>query len=135
MGQTDQGFDTGVRIGTTVGNMETVKVEPHVEFKLGPTQDVVCGDKLPMGYPVCTWSYPNMELSGQQYYQLWKQTNGAASADVYIRVPTREVDITTYSPIYATYQAVMRWPEEGVVRGLYDRWVVEELEFTNLIAT
>jgi hypothetical protein len=134
MGTTDQGFDSGIRIGTTLGNMETVKVEPRVIFNLGPTVDVVCGDRVPMGYPECVWEYGDIELSGEQYYQLWKQTSGSASGDVYIRIPTREISVATYTPVYATYQGVMRWPEEGVTRGMYNRWLVPELEFTNLVA-
>jgi len=136
MGRTDLGFEVGIRIGTSEGTMETVKVEPHVDFRQGLTEDVICGEKKETGYPVCVWTYPGMELSAEQYYQLWKMTSGAASGNVYIRVPTREVALvaTTYQVVYATYAAVMRWPEEGLTRGMYDRWVIPEIEFTQLIA-
>jgi len=136
MGRTDLGFDTGIRIGVTAGSMETVKVEPIVDFRQGVTEDVVCGESKEVGYPTCLWTYPGMELTAEQYYQLYKHTAGAPSASVYIRVPTREVELvaTTYQVVYATYSAVMHWPEEGVMRGLYNRWVVPEIEFTNLIA-
>jgi hypothetical protein len=136
MGSDDLGFNTGVRIGTTVGNMETVKIQPHTDFNLGMTEDVVCGEKKEVGYPTVVWTYPDMELDGAQYYQLYKQTAGAASGSVVIRIPTREVALSagTYDPVYATYNAVMRWPDEGITRGRYDRWVVESIEFTNLIA-
>lgn len=136
MGKTDLGFETGIRIGPSVGSMETVKVEPYVDFKQGVTEDVICGEKKEVGYPTCLWTYPDTELTAEQYYQLYKQTNGAASASVYIRVPTREVELvaTTYQVVYTTYSAVMRWPEEGVVRGIYNRWIIPEIEFTNLIA-
>lgn len=137
MGQTDLGFQSGIRIGTTLGNMETVKVEPHIEYRPGKTEDVVCGEKKETGYPVCIWTYPDMELSAEQYYQLWKQTNGALSGSVYIRIPTREVElvVSTYQVKYATYSAVMRWPDEGLVQGLYSRWVIPEIEFKTLVAT
>jgi hypothetical protein len=117
--------------------METVKVEPHVEYALTNKEDVVCGESVPVGFDRVIWTYPNKELSAEQYYQLYKQTDGAASGSVYIRVPTREVSLvgSTYQVTYATYAAVMHWPEEGLTRGKYDRWEIPEIEFTNLVAT
>jgi hypothetical protein len=117
--------------------METVKVEPEVEYALTQTEDVVCGETVPVGFDRVIWRYPNKELSAEQYYQLYKQTNGAASASVYIRVPTREVELvaTTYQVVYATYAAVMHWPEEGLKLGRFKRWEIPDIEFTNLVAT
>lgn len=137
MARTDLGFEVGIRIGQTAGSMETVKVEPHVDFRQGQTEDVVCGEKKEVGYPICVWTYPDVELTAEQYYQLYKQTAGAPSASVFIRVPTREVSLQagTYQVVYATYSAVMRWPDEGVTRGRYSRWVIPEIEFTQLVAT
>jgi len=136
MGRTDLGFDNGIRIGATAGSMETVKVEPTVEYALTNKEDVVCGESVPVGFDRVIWTYPGKELSAEQYYQLYKQTAGAASGSCFIRVPTREVSLvgSTYQVTYATYSAVMHWPEEGLLRGKYDRWIIPEIEFTNLIA-
>jgi len=136
MARTDLGFEIGVRIGATQGGMETCKVEPNVEYQLGTKEDVVCGESVPVGYPRVVWTYPGIELTSAQYYQLWNVTQGAASGTAYITVPTRTVELVagTYQPQYATYQAVMKWPEEGVLLGKYNRWLVSEIEFTNLIA-
>lgn len=135
---TDLGFETHVRIGSSVATMTDVKVEPHVEFMLSEEFDkVVCGKTKATGYPRCRWTYPTMLLDGEQYYQLQALVANEASATVYLDIPTNEIDVTTYEPVIGTYQAIMNWPPEGVHRVRYNQWEFPDdgILFTNLEPT
>ena len=133
---TDLGFTTDVRIGASIATMEDVKVEPHVEFldAGGGVEKVVCGEVKAVGYPRCRWTYPDRRLTGEQYYQLRSLVENDMSADVYIDIPTNQINVLTYEPVVATYSGVLNWPEEGVRRTIYNQWEIEDgILFTNLV--
>jgi len=133
---TDLGFATDIRIGSSVGSMEDVRIEPHVEFMQGgeETEKIVCGKVKSVGYPRCRWTYPNMRLTGEQFQQLHSLVGSEMSASVTLDIPVQTIDVTTYQPTIATYNAIMVWPKEGVTREMYNEWVLPDdgILFTNL---
>lgn len=134
---TDLGFATNIKIGASLATIEDVKIEPHVEFFRGEAKEKsVSSQDRNIGSPRCRWTYPDRELTGEQFYQLKNLVGQNASVTVYIDVRTQALDITTYQPIVASYQALMHWPEEGVTRIKYNRWQIpdEGILFTQLVA-
>lgn len=130
----DLGRPTAIRIGATSGTRADVKIVPHIEFLPGQIDVTLCGAQRHVGFPRCRWTYPDRELTGEQFYQLKSLVGENASATVYIDVPTQTLDISTYTPVVASYEAIMNWPEEGVIQGLYERWLIPDdgIVFTNL---
>ncbi len=134
---TDLGFTTDIKIGSSLDTVEDVKIKPHVEYIPGvDTQQSVDASDRYVGSPRCRWTYPDRELTGEQYYQLKNLVGQNASATVYIDIPTQTLDTTTYQPVITTYQAIMNWPEEGVTRIMYNRWQIPDdgIIFTQLVA-
>lgn len=120
---TDLGIATVVKIGATVGSVEDVKIEPHVEFLPGIAQErTITRQDRYVGGQRCRWTYPDQLLSGEQFYQLKSLVGEDASATVYIDIPTQTINTTTYVPQVATYQAIMHWPEEDVFMVSDSRW-------------
>jgi hypothetical protein len=134
-GQPGQPWPVSVRIGTTIANMEAVLIEPHVEFMPGTrtTRTLSKQDRW-VGAPRCRWTYPDLQLEGEQYYQLKKQLSGGAAGTVYIDIPTQTLNTTTYRPIITAYKAIMHWPLEDVTREQHNRWTLPDdgILFTHL---
>jgi hypothetical protein len=130
-----QPWPVSVRIGTTIANMEAVLIEPHVEFMPGTrtTRTLSKQDRW-VGAPRCRWTYPDLQLEGEQYYQLKKQLSGGAAGTVYIDIPTQTLNTTTYRPIITAYKAIMHWPLEDVTREQHNRWTLPDdgILFTHL---
>lgn len=131
---TSLGRSTNVKIGTTVNNVEDVLWEPHVEYMPGAKiEQNICGQDNYTGSARCRWTYPNHALTGEEFYQLQNIVGNNASASVIIDIPTQALDISTYQPLVATYQAIMHWPREGVRQTTHNRWTIEDgILFTEL---
>lgn len=132
---TDLGFSTVVKIGATASTIEDVKVEPIVEYLPGSSRDkTVTGQEKWVGGLRCRWTYPDRLLSGEQFYQLKSLVGNSASASVVIDIPTQTINLTTYLPVVATYNAIMHWPEEGVTQISMNRWAISDdgILFTQL---
>lgn len=132
---TDLGFNTDIKIGLTYETMAEVKIEPIVEFIPGSEQERnPCGGDSYQTSPRCRWTYPDRELTGEQFYQLKSLVGNSPSANVYFTTPTQTINPATYQPIVVAYSGVLHWPDEGVMMGRYYRWVMPDdgLLFTNL---
>lgn len=131
---TDLGYRTVVRIGSTVGTMEDVKIEPIIEYQPGETERTVSGHTTAVGSPRLIWSYPDRRLTGPQFYQLKNLVGDKMSATVYVDVPVNNLSTSTYGPLVATYQGILQWPSEGVKRIMYNEWELPDIIITNLVA-
>lgn len=134
----DLGFPVRVRIGTTLGNLEDVKIHPIVEFRVAATgRRTVDGLIVAAEPPSCVWRYPDRRLTAQQYYQLKKFVGDNLSARVVIETTTQETSTTTYVSVVASYNAIMEWPTEGVEEIYKNQWVLpdEGIIFTGLTAS
>ena len=119
----DLGFAVTCQIGPSLPGLEDVRVQPMVEFKItSVSRDFLCGQHLKVGDPVSVWRYPDMLLSGVQYYQLKSLVGDKLSANVVIQTPTQNMNLTTYAPQLVTYSAVMVWPEKDVMVVSQNRW-------------
>lgn len=126
-----------VKIGPDVNNVADVLIEPVIEFfEAAEVEENVCNKSQYTGSARCRWTYPDRLLEGEQFYQLKSLVGNEASANVVMDIPGQEVSIETYEPVISTYNAVMHWPEEGVVMVSNYRWKLPDdgILFTNLEA-
>jgi hypothetical protein len=120
---TDLGYTTDVKIGPDVNSVQDVKIEPHVEFLPGISRErTVTSQEKYVGGLRCRWTYPNRQLTGEQYYQLKSLVGEQMSGPVVIDIPTQTMNTATYTPVVATYNAIMHWPEKGVTRVSFNQW-------------
>ena len=131
----DLGFVVLARIGPDSGSLEDVRVQPFVEYRVTTGGERTL-DALVRGggEPEVIWTFPDMLLDGEQYYQFKALVGDDLSAPVAIQTPTQNVNTVTYTPQVVTYDAIMRWPESDVVVINYNRWQIpsEGIRFTNL---
>jgi len=129
----DLGYDWGLKIGTTKFNMLPFRVTPHVEFRPGTERKRdACGGSVWTGPAKCVLTWPEMELEGEQFYQLQSIVGNNPSARVYMDIPTQTLNTTTYQPIVSAYTGILQWPDEGVMMTHFYRWEMPEVEVTNL---
>ena len=114
----------GFAIKRTLGEGWTfITAEPKSSFK-EYGQEVFAGDgsRVELGYVDIEWDYGNRPLSGEEMYQFLTFCSGA-TANVYVRTKTREVD-ESGNPVFRAYRAVMYRPDGEFLQRTDGQWFI-----------
>lgn len=124
-----------ILLGSYDWNMAPLVPEPSVEvFYSGDPAMALDKSNRGLGSLRCRLSWNKIELTGEEYYQLRRLVGRNPSGAVFIRIPTDHVSPVDYQPVWYTYQAELHWPGEGVMQGLYNRWIMPDVELSHLRA-
>ena len=117
----------------TANGNSNLDIQPHpTEFNEAAEQVAVAGDGTPieLGSPTAVWTY-DVPLSAAEWKELIDFVGTSASATVYIRTRTNQIDAdNTYQ--YLNYQCIM-WRPTGASSPRY-RFDGVEVRFTQLVA-